>query len=434
MSGLKRIHRSILPVILVWLLAGVGCNLPGTRPEKPLVEVQSPESGSTVPVGEPLVISATATDPTGPGVMRVEVFVAGESIRLIESPTGPQDVLDVATTLTPEAEGRLTINLIAYRRDGTPSAPATLVLNVVGMTREPAQAVAPTVTITTPTRPPSGAPTSTVVAGIQGRVETLTNIRSGPGPFCDIVGSAEAGDLINLLELSKDELWYKTDFLGRTGWIYVKPVTQLDDEDVPVGNATGCKGCGDKSCNLEETCDTCPEDCGLCCGNALCEPHYGEDCATCEADCGPCCGNAVCEPGRGEDCGTCQADCGPCCGNAVCEPSRGETCGTCQADCGSCCGNSLCEDKYGEDCNTCPKDCGKCCGNGLCEKSRGETCNTCPKDCGKCAPVCGDGHCDKKEDCDTCPADCGVCPAECGDGTCDPGEDCTTCPQDCGEC
>lgn len=63
----------------------------------------------------------------------------------------------------------------------------------------------------------------------------------------------------------------------------------------------------------DETCFTCPEDCGTCpgCGDGICEPD--ETCASCEIDCGPCavCGNGVCQ-GPYETCGNCPEDCGAC--------------------------------------------------------------------------------------------------------------------------
>ena len=62
--------------------------------------------------------------------------------------------------------------------------------------------------------------------------------------------------------------------------------------------------CGDKRCNGEETCETCPGDCGACpdsCGDGACGDD--EDCRRCPADCGQC------DPGDGrcdatEDCVT----------------------------------------------------------------------------------------------------------------------------------
>ncbi|MBU1130482.1 DUF11 domain-containing protein, partial [Patescibacteria group bacterium] len=77
--------------------------------------------------------------------------------------------------------------------------------------------------------------------------------------------------------------------------------------------------CGDESCNGEETCSSCPEDCGECevepyCGDGSCNNE--ETCSTCP-----------------EDCGQCEQP-GPYCGDGSCNGS--ETCSSCSADCGSC--------------------------------------------------------------------------------------------------
>ena len=409
--GARRIRLTLFFVLLTLVLVSFACHAPGTHPSGPTVAIQAPATGTIVPVDEPVLISSVATDSNGPGIARVELFVNSESIRVDESVMGVQSVFDIAQLWIPTEEGQATITVVAYRKDGTPSAPASITLVVVGMTPDPSQPPPYATLFPTESVLPSSSPQATE-AIVQGRVGIPANIRSGPGPFCPIVGAVQKDIVIGLLELSKDGLWYKTDYLGQDqiGWITRDGITPLGDVGlIPVGNRVGCQGCGDGSCNLDETCDSCPEDCGECCGNALCEPEYGEDCGTCEVDCGPCCGNGICEPGRGEDCESCEADCGPCCGNGLCEGKYGENCSTCPADCGPCCGNGLCEGKYGENCSTCSADCGQCCGNGLCEGKYGEDCATCPTDCGVC-PVCGDGVCEPGEDCATCPADCGACP------------------------
>jgi hypothetical protein len=74
--------------------------------------------------------------------------------------------------------------------------------------------------------------------------------------------------------------------------------------------------CGDGICGFDESCETCPFDCGSCgwCGDAICDSWTGEDCSTCSYDCGPCepCGNGICATWAGESCNTCSTDCGIC--------------------------------------------------------------------------------------------------------------------------
>ena len=225
--------------------------------------------------------------------------------------------------------------------------------------------------------------------------------------------------------------------------------------------------CGDGTCDPGETCSSCSADCGKCpdkCGDGKCDKAAGEDCKACPKDCGKCpatCGDGFCDKAGGESCKTCAPDCGKCppsCGDGKCDPN--EECNSCPGDCGKCCGNGACDTLFGEDCkscpgdcgkcppppgcgdgkcqgaescSSCPKDCGSCCGNGTCDAAYGETCKSCPTDCGACPPTCGNNKCDGKETCQTCPADCGAC---CGNSKCEAslGETCTTCPKDCGAC
>lgn len=166
------------------------------------------------------------------------------------------------------------------------------------------------------------------------------------------------------------------------------PGPDAGDDPPDVGST-----CGDGSCVLgdEETCESCPVDCGACgaCGDGRCDLGV-ENCAECAQDCGAC----------GE------------CGDGACVEADGENCGSCAQDCGACpgCGDGACDLAGGEDCASCPGDCGACnpCGDGTCDAAT-ETCASCAEDCGRCDP-CGDGACDEaREDCQTCAADCGAC-------------------------
>ena len=79
--------------------------------------------------------------------------------------------------------------------------------------------------------------------------------------------------------------------------------------------------CGDGGCLGSETCDSCPEDCGDCCGNGACEPEYGEDAASCAADCQcipDCDGKGCGDDGCGGSCGECP-DPFECSSSGVCE-------------------------------------------------------------------------------------------------------------------
>jgi hypothetical protein len=231
----------------------------------------------------------------------------------------------------------------------------------------------------------------------------------------------------------------------------------------------GGASCGDDWCDLEETCETCPADCGPCGGTGdCCAPNGTPGCETASIeDCvcaqDPwCCSNewdqTCVEEVEDFGCGDCG---GATCGDAWCD--LGETCETCPADCGECagCGDGDCS--WDEDCTTCSEDCGPCSTGDCCEPQDGPGCGdqfiqdcvclddpwccgnewdqTCVDevdafgcgDCGGGGADCGDGDCDVDEDCEICPADCGPC-LGCGDGWCDMVEDCESCPADCGPC
>jgi formylglycine-generating enzyme required for sulfatase activity len=148
--------------------------------------------------------------------------------------------------------------------------------------------------------------------------------------------------------------------------------------------------CGDEECNSDETCDNCPEDCGICpeCGDSSCD--LAENCDTCPGDCGQCCGNGSCESEYLETCENCQTDCG--CGDGeVCTAE--ETC--CEINCG------------GKECggDGCDGTCGSCqaptvCTNGICigcgdgQCGAGEHKCNCPEDCtGGCSGCCAGTEC-----------------------------------------
>ncbi|MFO0652125.1 MAG: hypothetical protein U0326_38255 [Polyangiales bacterium] len=68
--------------------------------------------------------------------------------------------------------------------------------------------------------------------------------------------------------------------------------------DIPVTPDVG-PSCGDGICNGEESCSSCPRDCGACpppvdvpvelfCGDSMCSASRGETCSSCPSDCGAC--------------------------------------------------------------------------------------------------------------------------------------------------
>ena len=111
------------------------------------------------------------------------------------------------------------------------------------------------------------------------------------------------------------------------------------------------------------------------------------------------CGDGVCGNSESEDCSTCPDDCGACCKNGICDLS--ETCCTCPGDCGSCIGNGICD--CGETKSSDPEDCPSNVSDGFARIPAGSFWMGCPEggDCplGYNGAGCkGDGTGKMKED------------------------------------
>ena len=236
----------------------------------------------------------------------------------------------------------------------------------------------------------------------------------------------------------------------------------------------GKSGVACAACSDGKTCQS--QACAYKCGDTVCAPAGNETCVSCPVDCGACCPNGLCD--NGETQCTCPEDCKSgcvCCDGEQCvDVATDAQCGKDAGACAACMGQDKCVDGA---CVVCQPACGgKVCGPDGC----GAICGTCPagKSCdgGQCVVKCGDGQCGAGEDKCNCPADCpgscagccagteckagtlnsecgknGVacaactggktcqiqaCAYKCGDGVCaDAGDETAcTCPQDCGPC
>ncbi len=90
--------------------------------------------------------------------------------------------------------------------------------------------------------------------------------------------------------------------------------------------------CGDGVCQPAETCQDCPGDCPVCCGDGQCLLRDAESCVTCEPDCA--CGSGqYCDPPLNR----CVVICIPQCSGRVCGADL------CGGSCGDCAEGELCE-------------------------------------------------------------------------------------------
>jgi N-acetylneuraminic acid mutarotase len=185
----------------------------------------------------------------------------------------------------------------------------------------------------------------------------------------------------------------------------------------------GCGGqCG--ACGQGELCDEargqCEAQCVAQCEGRACGPDgCGGDCGDCVGaqvcnEQGACvappasCGDRVCSPGE-ETCLTCPADCGRCCGDDVCVVEHDEDCASCPLDCG--CGDDEACSLITRQCECAPQCDGRECGDdgcgGQCGACAGdEACNVISGRCEEiCQPACGARRCGD----DGCGGSCGDC-------------------------
>lgn len=130
---------------------------------------------------------------------------------------------------------------------------------------------------------------------------SLADFCAGTGHECNGVDNQDP-DFVDTtdLELNTGSPAVDAGYGWTTGIVFDNDNDQLTDSDgnplhgsgldIGAQEYIGISGssCGDGSCNGDETCMGCPQDCGECCGNGQCEPGYGENCSTCIDDCGQC--------------------------------------------------------------------------------------------------------------------------------------------------
>ncbi|MBN1977357.1 MAG: hypothetical protein JW918_08145 [Anaerolineae bacterium] len=124
--------------------------------------INSPASGSSVAVGQEILIDSTAT--ANACVARVELAVAGVVVRRDMPPSGNPTTFRVSQPWTPATEGQTTISVVAYDVNGNSSDAASITLQAVssggvvptspGATAVPGATEVPPVTGPTETPPP----------------------------------------------------------------------------------------------------------------------------------------------------------------------------------------------------------------------------------------------------------------------------------------
>lgn len=161
------------------------------------------------------------------------------------------------------------------------------------------------------------------------------------------------------------------------GYLFLRPKCPASCDDTDPCTKESCSKETDYKCKT----DSIPN----CCGNKSCE--LGETYETCPADCLNCDDNNGCTKDtydyHGQKCLNVPILTTVCCGNTVCETD--ETYQSCSRDCPNCDDDNKCtKDSYDYHQQKCLNEVIKpCCGNSICDKGT-ETYSNCSKDCPNC--------------------------------------------------
>jgi hypothetical protein len=122
--------------LLLWLIVAAGCNLsstaptPAPTPDLPQVEFLAPVNGSRVLDGVELEVELLAQDSTA-GIARVELLVDDQPQGESQPEANSVPVYRVLLAWQAQGIGVHPLTAIAYRADGTPSDPVTILVEVV---------------------------------------------------------------------------------------------------------------------------------------------------------------------------------------------------------------------------------------------------------------------------------------------------------------
>ncbi|MBI1277909.1 MAG: SH3 domain-containing protein [Anaerolineaceae bacterium] len=266
-----------LAIALVLMVSG--CNLANTPGQNtaaisgpPTVQIAAPPANATylenVAVNIQALIGNAGTD-----IDRIEILVDGTIIQNLKTPNpGGAPSFSIVQSWQAAGAGQHTISITAFRADGSSSAPATVVLNVItsqpsptsggasqttgGSTVQPTNTPStssgdnnpppttasggnnPTAQPAQPTNPPAPAASATPSTPYTTTTQGI-NVRSGPSTlFNPPIGSLAADQSVDLLAKSPDGQWFKIKYYNGSGWVfaaYTKPSIDVANLTVDAG-------------------------------------------------------------------------------------------------------------------------------------------------------------------------------------------------------
>lgn len=244
-----------LAACLLLLVVGLAaCNLnqsqvtSTTVSGNPEVRIVSPLPNATYLEGVPVNIVANVSN-AGADIDRVEVLVDGSIVATLAQPNDSGAVsFSVTHGWSATGVGAHSIDVTAFRADGSSSAPAAVNITVVNRNAQPTAtntndpAALPTVTPrttlqaatvsgnqSTPATQTSGGgsatssvPTVNITQGV--------NVRRGPGlAFDPPIGAFAPGQTAEILAVNTAGDWYKVRYGGGEGWVFAQLVQATGD-------------------------------------------------------------------------------------------------------------------------------------------------------------------------------------------------------------
>lgn len=247
-------------LLLALVVLATGCTLNNmTLPNQtisgaPSVRIVLPQPNATYLAGVAVNIQAAVSN-AGEDIDRVEIVIDGEIVATITD-VNPNNAntFNVTHGWSATGVGTHSIDVTAFRSDGSSSEPATVNITVVA---QDGQATA-TVNAPTATQPTSSTQSSSPEAQVQSSTQssepatsvpntseatsaatpsqpTATfaqgiNVRRGPSlAFDPPLGAFAAGQSTQILAMSTDGTWYKVRYGSGEGWVFAALTTATGD-------------------------------------------------------------------------------------------------------------------------------------------------------------------------------------------------------------
>ncbi len=227
MQRLKHSRFSLFVALAGLVAATMACSIGSlSAAASPTVTVTFPQPGSSLSLGQQIVVKSLASNPKG--VAGVELRVDGQVVSSqVVAP--PVSSYEAGEPWTPTTAGSHTIEVRAYGVDNAVSTSPQIIVTVAESTPlAGGQLSSPLVTATLTV---TGTPAVTATSATAGAAPAVTakvalNIRSGPGTNYPVLGGLAAGQSAPITGKSGDGLWWEIVFPGSPsgqGWVSAQP-------------------------------------------------------------------------------------------------------------------------------------------------------------------------------------------------------------------